>query len=65
MNLSFLGMDKMPTSGDVLNIMSMYAIASRSGQTENVKVVDALLVDFINYVGVCCGVDYGMYTKDL
>jgi len=29
------------------------------------EVVDALLVDFINYVGVWQGVDYGMYTKDL
>ncbi len=29
------------------------------------EVVDALLVDFINYVGVWQGVDYGMYVEDL
>jgi len=28
-------------------------------------VIDALLVDFLNYVRVFQGVDYGMYTKDL
>lgn len=27
--------------------------------------IDAVLVDFINFVGVRCGVDYAMYTKDL
>jgi len=25
----------------------------------------AIVVDFINYVGACCGVDYGMYTRDV
>lgn len=29
------------------------------------KVVDAVVVDFINYIGACCGVDYAMYTSDL
>lgn len=29
------------------------------------EVVDALLVDFINYIGVWQGLDYGMYTRDL
>lgn len=29
------------------------------------KVVDAILVDFINKVGVDQWVDYGLYTKDL
>lgn len=27
--------------------------------------IDALLVDFINYVGVKQGVDYALYTSDL
>lgn len=27
--------------------------------------IDAVLVDFINYIGVKNGVDYAMYTKDL
>jgi len=29
------------------------------------RVVDAVLVDFINYVGACYGVDYAMNTSDL
>lgn len=29
------------------------------------KMVDALLVDFINYIGNFQGVDYGLYTYDL
>jgi len=29
------------------------------------KIIDALLVDFINYVGVQQCVDYGLYTSDL
>ena len=27
--------------------------------------IDAVLVDFINYVGVCYGVDYALYTSDI
>jgi hypothetical protein len=29
------------------------------------KTVDAILVDFINYIGVDQHVDYGLYTRDL
>jgi len=29
------------------------------------KLVDAILVDFINFIARNQGVDYGMYTKDL
>jgi len=29
------------------------------------RVVDAAIVDFINYMGVIRGVDYALYTKDL
>ena len=29
------------------------------------KTIDAILVDFINYVGIFQGVDYGLYTKYL
>jgi len=28
-------------------------------------VVEAVIVDFINYIGVCNCVDYAMYTSDL
>lgn len=31
----------------------------------NREVVDAILVDFINYIGVRQGVDYALYVKDL
>ena len=27
--------------------------------------IDAVLVDFINYIGVKQGIDYALYTKDL
>ena len=29
------------------------------------KVVDAILVDFVNFVGISQCVDYGLYTEDL
>lgn len=29
------------------------------------EVIDAVLTDFINYIGVHCGIDYALYTKDL
>ena len=29
------------------------------------KHIDAVLVDFINYIGMYHGFDYGIYTKDL
>jgi hypothetical protein len=29
------------------------------------ELIDALIVDFVNYVGTTQGLDYGMYTKDL
>lgn len=29
------------------------------------RVIDAILVDFINYVGIKQGIDYGLYTLDI
>lgn len=29
------------------------------------KILDAILVDFINYIGIDQHVDYGLYTRDL
>ena len=29
------------------------------------KEIDAILVDFVNYIGADQNLDYGMYTKDL
>lgn len=31
----------------------------------NQKIIDALLVDFINFIGAGQCLDYGLYTKDL
>lgn len=38
---------------------------SKDDQEPPQHVVDALLTDFINRVGMSMGVDYALYTKDL
>tara|TARA_R110002096_G_scaffold57047_1_gene145013 strand:- start:245 stop:463 length:219 start_codon:yes stop_codon:yes gene_type:complete len=35
------------------------------GEQVQQRIIDAVLVDFINYVGMKHGIDYGIYTKDL
>ena len=35
------------------------------GEVVQQRHIDAVLVDFINYVGVCHGVDYALYTSDI
>ena len=35
------------------------------GELVQQRHIDAVLVDFINYMGTRYGIDYGMYTKDL
>lgn len=35
------------------------------GEQVQQRIIDAVLVDFINYVGIKHGIDYGIYTKDL
>ena len=35
------------------------------GELIQQRIIDAVLVDFINHIGTNMGVDYGMYTKDL
>ena len=35
------------------------------GEQVQQRIIDAVLVDFINYVGLKHGIDYAMYTKDL
>lgn len=35
------------------------------GEMVQQRHIDAVLVDFINYIGVKNGVDYALYTKDL
>ena len=35
------------------------------GEMVQQRIIDAVLVDFINYIGFKHGIDYAMYTKDL
>lgn len=35
------------------------------GELVQQRHIDAVLVDFINYMGSRYGIDYGMYTEDL
>jgi hypothetical protein len=35
------------------------------GEMVQQRHIDAVLVDFINYIGVKHGIDYALYTKDL
>jgi len=35
------------------------------GEQIQQRIIDAVLVDFINYIGMMHGIDYGIYTKDL
>lgn len=37
----------------------------KSGEMVQQRHIDAVLVDFINYIGVKHGIDYALYTKDL
>lgn len=54
-------------TGDVLFGMAACAKEWKviSGVSQDHRVRDALVVDFINFVGVRRGVDFGMYVKDL
>ena len=36
-----------------------------AGEQVQQRIIDAVLTDFINYVGMEHGIDYGIYTKDL
>lgn len=47
----------------VLRNRHMNQIADSEYPHQNV--VDAVLVDFINYIGTRNGIDYALYTKDL
>jgi hypothetical protein len=68
------------TKAELLNMLTRNAKEYRKGAMQSIKRnnhmnnatgekirqddIDALLVDFINYVGVCQGIDYGLYTED-
>lgn len=52
---------------DAQSSISRNAHMSAIQSTEVIQqnIIDAVLVDFINYVGTRQCVDYGLYTKDL
>lgn len=55
-----------PTSGDILDLLTDNArVVRRTSFDLKQTTTDAILVDFINYVGGMCGVDWGLYTSDL
>ena len=57
------------TSGEVVFSISDYAqefIRKYKNPKLDQKVIDAIVVDFINYfAGMHCGMDLAMYTSDL
>ena len=57
------------TNGEVVSSISDYAqifIRKYKNPKLDQKVIDAIVVDFINYfAGMHCGMDWGMYTCDL
>lgn len=69
------------TTGDLLTFLTILAKEYRPDSVNSIRrnahmndvnegevpqqVVDATLVDFINYIGVRNCVDYGLYTKDI
>ena len=54
-------------SGDVLMALKRGADRIRKHTDAPLKqaTIDAILVDFINYVGMTCCVDFALYTRDL
>ena len=48
-----------------MNDLSLKDISKLKRTAINSKVIDALLVDFINSVGIGQCLDYGLYTKHL
>lgn len=51
---------------DVLGALVKSAKIMRTSVTNlQQNTIDAVLVDFINYAGITCCVDYGLYTVDL
>jgi len=69
------------TSGDLIDIMIKYAQDYTPGSVASIKrnkhmnnceqkkidqdVVDAVIVDYLNYVASRYGIDLGLYVKDL
>jgi len=69
------------TRGELLDLLTVYAkdyhinaaeTIARNDHMNNLKgvpvhtdVIDAVLVDFINYIGVKNCIDYALYTSDL
>ena len=53
-------------TGDVLNELTNQAqILFKEKRIILDEIDKAIVVDFINYVGMCCCVDYALYTSDI
>jgi len=55
-----------PNAGDIVLGLSRLTpfVDTYKGKLPK-KVREAVIVDFVNYVGVCCGIDLAMYTSDI
>jgi hypothetical protein len=74
-------MNLLSTKGDLLRYIDARACAYRATAIESItrnahmnhfrghaisqEAVDAILVDFVNHIGIHQGLDYAMYVKDL
>jgi len=47
------------------SLVNNYMNEVELGELVDQRIIDAVLVDFINYLGSIQGVDFGLYTEDL
>ena len=53
-------------SGNVLESVSRnYHMNNYSGEPVSKETIDAIIVDFVNFIGMQQGIDLAMYTEDL
>ena len=53
-------------SGDVLESISRnHHMNEYSGESVSKETIDAIIVDFVNFIGMQQGIDLAMYTEDL
>lgn len=57
---------KVVSAIELIEYAQSLAVSIRENYSDiDQKVVDAILVDFVNFVGISQHVDYGLYTEDL
>ena len=55
-----------PTTGDIVMGLSKMTPFVYDCETTLPQVIkEAVIIDFVNFAGVCCGMDLAMYTSDL